>query len=62
VGESLRLAFEEVALGLEKSARPDFWGLFFERYVESKHDYKSGQEVLKNKHRQAGEDGLRLLH
>jgi hypothetical protein len=35
--------------------------LFWERYVESKLDYKSGVEVLKNKHRQAREDFLRLL-
>jgi DDE family transposase len=35
--------------------------LFWERYVESKLDYKSGVEVLKNKHRQAREDCLRLL-
>jgi transposase len=47
VRETLRLALEELARGLEKSERPDFWELFWERYVESKLDYKSGQEVLK---------------
>ena len=61
VRETLRLALEELARGLAKSERPDFWDLFWERYVESRLDYKSGQEVLKNKHRQAGEDCLRLL-
>ena len=61
VRETLRLALEELGRGLAKSERPDFWELFWERYVESKLDYKSGQEVLKNKHRQAGEDCLRLL-
>jgi len=61
VRETLRLALEELGRGLAESERPDFWELFWERYVESKLDYKSGHEVLKNKHRQAGEDGLRVL-
>jgi hypothetical protein len=45
---------------LSESERPDFWELFRERYLESKLDHKSGQEVLKNRHRHAGEDCLRL--
>jgi transposase len=57
VRETLRLALEELAKGLAESDRPEFW----ERYVESKLDYKSGVEVLKTKHRQAGADCLRLL-
>jgi len=61
VRETLGLALEELGRGLAKSERPDFWELFWERYVESKLDYKSGQEVLKNKHGQAGEDCLRLF-
>jgi hypothetical protein len=61
VRETLRLALEELGRGLAESERPEFWELFWERYVESKLDYKSGQEVLKNKHRQAGEDCLRVL-
>src|SRR6516165_6107645 len=61
VRETLRLALEELADGLSQEERPDFWPLFWERYVENKLDYKSGLEVLKNKHRQAGEDILRLL-
>jgi Transposase DDE domain/Transposase domain (DUF772) len=61
VRETLRLALEELARGLADSERPDFWDLFWERYVESKLDYKSGIEMLKNKHQQAGQDGLRLL-
>jgi transposase len=62
VRETLRLALEELAKGLRASERPDFWEMFWERYVESKLDYKSGAEVLKNKHRQAGQDCLQLLH
>jgi transposase len=61
VRETLRLALEELAKGLAESERPDFWELFWESYVESKLDFKSGVEVLKTKHRQAGEDCLRLL-
>jgi hypothetical protein len=61
VRETLRLALEELGRGLAQSERPDFWALFWERYVESKLDYRSGVEVLKNKHRQAGEDCLGLL-
>jgi len=61
VRETLRLALEELAAGLAKSARPDFWDLFWERYVESKLDYKSGAEVLKTKQVQTGIDSLRLL-
>lgn len=57
----MRLALEELAGGSSEEGRPDFWPLFWERYVENKLDYKSGMEVLKNKHRQAGEDIVRLL-
>jgi transposase len=61
VRETLRLALEELGRALAQSEQPDFWELFWERYVENKLDYKSGQEVLKNKHRQAGEDCRHLL-
>jgi hypothetical protein len=56
VRETLRLALEELEEGLAKSERPDFWELFWERYVENKLDYKSGAELLKTKQRQAGID------
>jgi DDE family transposase len=61
VRETLRLGLEEVGRGLAEEERPDFWGLMWERYVENKLDYKSGAEVLGNKHRQAGQDALVLL-
>ena len=61
VRESLRLALEELGAKLAESERPDFWELFWERYVQSALDYRAGQEVLKNKHHQAGQDGQRLL-
>ena len=61
IRESLRLALEELALVLSESQRADFWPVFWERYVESKLDYKSTEIVLKEKQRQAGEDCWRLL-
>ena len=61
VRETLRLALEELAGRLREPERPDFWALLWERYVESKLEYKSGVEVLKSKHRQAGQDCLCLL-
>src|ERR1700759_5775264 len=61
VRETMRLALEEPGARLAQSERPDFWELFWERYVQSKLDYRAGQELLKNKHHQAGEDCRRLL-
>ncbi|SRR6266446_2548373 len=61
VRETLRLALEELGDKIPESERPDFWPLFWERYVENKLDYKSGEAVLKAKQRQAGEDIQRLL-
>ena len=61
VGETLRLALQE----LEKSAaawpRPAGWAALLERYVESKLDYRASVESLKNKMDQAGADALELL-
>jgi transposase len=62
IRETLRLALEELAPLLPERQRPDFWGLFWERYVESKIDYKSTEATLKQKQAQAGADCLRLLH
>jgi Transposase DDE domain/Transposase domain (DUF772) len=61
VRETLRLALEELAPALGDLQRPDFWTLLWERYVESKLDYKSSEAVLKQKQVQVGEDSLRLL-
>ena len=61
VRETMRLALEELGARLAESERPDFWELFWERYVQSKLDYRAGQEVLKDKHHQAGQDCRRLL-
>jgi hypothetical protein len=61
IRETLRLALEELADKLPEGERPDFWGALWERYVESRLDYKSSETVLKNKHLQSGEDSIRLL-
>lgn len=61
IRETLRLAMEELASLLPETQRPDFWGLFWERYVESKLDDKSPEATLKQKQGQAGEDSWRLL-
>jgi transposase len=61
VRETLALALEELDGILPKGERPDYWEQFWERYVESKLDYKSTAEVLQSKRRQAGADCWRLL-
>jgi hypothetical protein len=61
VRETLALALEELQPRLKAEALPEFWDLVWERYVESKLDYKSSEETLRAKQRQAGVDCLRLL-
>jgi hypothetical protein len=61
VRETLALALEELQPRLKAEALPEFWDLVWERYVESKLDYKSSEEKLRAKQRQAGVDCLRLL-
>lgn len=62
VRETLALALEELERKLPGDQRPDFWQQLWERYVESKLDYKSTAEVLQSKRRQAGVDCLGLLN
>lgn len=59
--ETLRLALEELAEALPEAARPACWPLLWDRYVESKVDYRSSAEALQDKFRQAGADGFGLL-
>src|SRR3989304_7286400 len=46
--------------GVGEEQRPDVWGLLWERYVESQLDYKTAEEGLRTKMRQAGQDILQL--
>lgn len=61
VRETLAMALEELKGKLAENQRPEFWEQLWERYVESKLDYKSTAEVLQSKRHQAGADSLRLL-
>jgi hypothetical protein len=61
VRETLALALEELDGSLAEDQRPQFWEQLWEGYVESKLDYKSAEETLQSKRRQAGADCLRLL-
>ena len=61
VRETLALALEELEKNLPEDRRPPFWEQHWERYVESKLDYKIAQESLQTKLRQAGTDCLLLL-
>jgi transposase len=60
IRETMRLALE----GLEKQsdlARPEGWPLWWERYVESKPDYRIDKTELQKRFEQAGEDVQALL-
>jgi len=61
VRETLRLALEDLAQ-LEKLPRPAAWALWWERYVESRIDYKSAGEILRLKMSQAGADARDALN
>ena len=61
VRETLAVALDELEGKLRKDHRPEFWEELWERYVESKLDYKSAEETLQSKRRQACGDCLRLL-
>jgi len=60
VRESIRLALKELDLILGGGPRPEFWEILWERYVESKLDYKTPEVELKKKLQQVGEDIQRL--
>lgn len=60
VRETLRLALEELAQ-VEKLPRPAAWALWWERYVESRVDYKSSGDILRLKMSQAGLNAREIL-
>lgn len=60
VRETLRLALEDLAQ-IEKLPRPATWELWWERYVESRIDYKSSGDILRLKMSQAGLDARNVL-
>jgi len=61
VRESLRLALAELAEQIPEPARPAWWPLFWERYVDSQADYRAPLETLARKMVEAGNDAQQLL-
>ena len=61
VRETLRLALQELEGTAATLARPDWWSVLWERYVESKLDYRTETTVLRQKMTAAGVDGAQLL-
>jgi len=60
VRETMRLAMQALACE-EAVERPEEWSLWWERYVESKPDYKAKTETLRLKMNQAGQDVYKVL-
>src|SRR5208282_2443856 len=61
VRESLRLALAELAEEIQVEARPEWWPLLWERYVDSQADYRAPLETLARKMVEAGTDAQQLL-
>ena len=60
VREAMRLALEALE-SEERLSRPESWPQWWERYVESKPDYKAKVEILRLKMNQAGQDAHAML-
>jgi transposase len=61
VRETLRLTLETLAGAVAEEARPAAWKNWWERYVESKLDYRAEEQTLWEKLDQAGADAWALL-
>jgi hypothetical protein len=59
--ETLRLTLEELSKNTAGLPRPDFWPELWERYVESKLDFRAEAGVLHQKMNLAGTDAAQLL-
>jgi transposase len=59
--QTLRLALEELAEGVEVQARPEQWPLWWTLYVESQLDYRASREVLGSKMAEAGAAAAQIL-
>lgn len=60
VREAIRLGLVDLECA-ESLARPEGWPQWWERYVESKVDYKATKEALRRKMDQAGQDAEAIL-
>jgi len=61
VRESLRLALRELETTSTDLPRPDWWPTLWERYVETKLDYRVEISVLRQKMNAAGADAAQVL-
>jgi transposase len=61
VRETLALALKELEETAAHFGQPSFWTQLWERYVQSKLDYRTEASVLKTKMDQTGADAWRLL-
>ena len=61
VRESLRLALRELEGTTAALPRPDWWATLWERYVETKLDYRVEVSVLRQKMNAAGADAAQVL-
>ena len=59
--ETLGLALKELARVVTESTRPAWWPALWERYVESRFDFRAEPKVLAEKFQQAGQDGAQVL-
>jgi hypothetical protein len=59
--ETLALALKELAKVLTGSAHPTWWPGLWERYVESRIDFRAEPKVLAQRFQQAGQDGAQVL-
>lgn len=61
VRQTMRLALEEIER-IELLPRPAGWSIWWERYAESRVDYKSSGDIMRQKMSQAGEDARDILN
>jgi hypothetical protein len=59
--ETLALALKEAAHAVAPSARPPWWPALWERYVQSRLDFRAEPQVLAEKFQQTGGDGAQVL-
>jgi hypothetical protein len=61
VRETLRLGLQELETTVAHLPRPEWWSVLWERYVESKLEYRAETAVLRQKMNIAGADAAQLL-
>jgi Transposase DDE domain/Transposase domain (DUF772) len=59
--QTLALALKELVPILSESTRPAWWPVLWERYVESRFDFRAEPKVLAEKFQQTGQDGGQVL-